>query len=69
MGRIDVTRDWFIDTVYTFAAVGTLLVGLVALSAGVPSEIVKPLVLAGAVIVGMISLYWLLRGGEEGIDS
>lgn len=53
-----------LDTVYAVTAVGTTLGGLVALAAGVRSEVVAPLVMVGAVIVGMISLYWLLGGGN-----
>ena len=51
-----------LDTVYATSAFGTLLFGLVAISAGARSEVVAPIVLAGAVIVGMIDCYWLLGG-------
>lgn len=44
-------------------ALGALLVGLVALSAEVQTEVIAPVVMVGAVIVRMISLYWL-PGGE-----
>lgn len=62
---VNVARNLPLETVYAVTAFTTLLVGLVALSAGIRSEVVTPIVLVGAVIVGMISLYWLL-GGEEG---
>lgn len=57
-----------LDTVYAITAVGTTLGGLVALSAGVRTEVVSPFVLAGAVIVGTIGLYWLLGDGHHGSE-
>ena len=51
-----------LDALYAATAVGTTLTGLIGLSAGARSEVVTPVVMVGAVIVGMIGLYWLLSG-------
>ncbi|WP_161631406.1 hypothetical protein [Candidatus Halobonum tyrrellensis] len=51
-----------LDTIYALTSFGTLFFGIVALLAGVRTEIVSPVVLAGAVVVGFISIYWLLGG-------
>ena len=57
-------RQTSLDTVYAATAFGTTFTGLVGLTAGVGSEVVTPTVLVGAVIVGMISIYWLLGRGN-----
>lgn len=40
-----------------------MFAGVIGLTAEIHSEVVAPIVLVGAIIVGTISLYWLL-GGE-----
>ena len=54
-----------LDTVYATTAVVTLLVGLIGLTSGVRSEIVSPVVMVGAVVVGLLSVFWLVSG--EGV--
>jgi hypothetical protein len=49
-----------LDTVYAVTAFGTLLVGFIGLSAGFRTEVLEPLVLSGAIVVGAIGIYWLL---------
>ena len=58
-----------LDTLYAVVAVGTTCGGLVGLSAGVHSEVVTPIVLVGAVVVGFISLYWLFDGDKGRTDD
>ena len=53
-----------LDIVYAATAFGTTFTGLVGLTAGIDSEVMAPAVLVGAVIVGMISIYWLLGRGN-----
>lgn len=52
-----------LDAVYATAAGGTLIFGVLALAAGIQPEVVNPIILAGAVVVGLFDIYWLV-GGE-----
>lgn len=63
----DASND--LDTLYSVVAFGTTLIGVAGLGAGVPGEVIDPIVLGGALVVGVISIYWLLSGPRtEGSD-
>jgi hypothetical protein len=51
-----------VNQIYSFIAVITTLYGTLALVAGVPIEVVEPIVVTGAIIVGIINVYWLFGG-------
>ncbi|WP_336357869.1 hypothetical protein [Haloarcula sp. CGMCC 1.6347] len=50
------------NQIYTISAVGTVFIGILALVYGVQIEVVEPIVLSGALVVGIINIYWLFRG-------
>lgn len=50
------------DYAYELAAFGTTIIGVVGLTAGVDTEILSPIVILGARVVGFLNIYWLLDG-------
>lgn len=57
------TMTHHLDDIYAATAFGTTLIGLVGLAMGVRTEVVEPIVLVGALVVGYVNIYWL-AGGE-----
>jgi|GEM_PF-5635075 len=51
-----------LNRIYTISAVGTVIIGLIALVAGVSTAVVEPIVLLGAMVIFYVDIYWLFGG-------
>ncbi|OYR42886.1 hypothetical protein [Halorubrum sp. Eb13] len=51
-----------LNEIYAIAAIGTLILGLAAISTGIRPTEIEPIILVGALVVGIINIYWLFAG-------
>ncbi|SFG01023.1 hypothetical protein SAMN04488063_1120 [Halopelagius inordinatus] len=66
MTMSDILRNE-VSRLYAIVSFGTLIIGMVGLTTGMGMDVISPLVIIGALVIGYIDIYWLL-GGDGAYD-